>query len=111
MVFCHLASSVAKNSLSSSGDEPRTSMPCAVNWDTRPGLRSAALVLSFRRLTMSAGTFAGARSAYQTLLVKPGSPASEVVGRSCSHEIGRAHAELQSLMRISYAVLCLKKQN
>src|SRR3546814_3839091 len=26
-------------------------------------------------------------------------------------EIGRAHAELQSLMRISYAVFCLKKQN
>src|SRR3546814_5663707 len=26
-------------------------------------------------------------------------------------EIGRAHVELQSLMRISYAVLCLKKKN
>src|SRR3546814_8150096 len=26
-------------------------------------------------------------------------------------EIGRAHAELQSLMRISYAVFCLKKKN
>src|SRR3546814_7447808 len=26
-------------------------------------------------------------------------------------EIGRAHSELQSLMRISYAVFCLKKQN
>src|SRR3546814_1483524 len=25
-------------------------------------------------------------------------------------EIGRAHVELQSLMRISYAVFCLKKQ-
>src|SRR3546814_10874116 len=25
-------------------------------------------------------------------------------------EIGRAHSELQSLMRISYAVFCLKKQ-
>src|SRR3546814_6292473 len=25
------------------------------------------------------------------------------------HQIGRAHAELQSLMRISYAVFCLKK--
>src|SRR3546814_5561317 len=25
-------------------------------------------------------------------------------------EIGRAHSELQSLMRISYAVLCLKKK-
>src|SRR3546814_5244378 len=27
------------------------------------------------------------------------------------HQIGRAHAELQSLMRISYAVFCLKKKN
>src|SRR3546814_8746615 len=26
------------------------------------------------------------------------------------HQIGRAHVELQSLMRISYAVFCLKKQ-
>src|SRR3546814_3105736 len=29
----------------------------------------------------------------------------------CRKEIGRAHAELQSLMRISYAVFCLKKKN
>src|SRR3546814_9722806 len=27
-----------------------------------------------------------------------------------AHEIGRAHVELQSLMRISYAVFCLKKK-
>src|SRR3546814_7870881 len=27
-----------------------------------------------------------------------------------SHQIGRAHSELQSLMRISYAVFCLKKK-
>src|SRR3546814_999364 len=27
-----------------------------------------------------------------------------------SEEIGRAHVELQSLMRISYAVFCLKKK-
>src|SRR3546814_4346517 len=27
------------------------------------------------------------------------------------NEIGRAHVELQSLMRISYAVFCLKKKN
>src|SRR3546814_6272068 len=28
----------------------------------------------------------------------------------CGQEIGRAHVELQSLMRISYAVFCLKKK-
>src|SRR3546814_7118870 len=31
--------------------------------------------------------------------------------RGALWEIGRAHAELQSLMRISYAVFCLKKKN
>src|SRR3546814_7428513 len=31
-------------------------------------------------------------------------------GRRRPVEIGRAHAELQSLMRISYAVFCLKKK-
>src|SRR3546814_7446404 len=31
---------------------------------------------------------------------------SEAIGK-----IGRAHSELQSLMRISYAVFCLKKKN
>src|SRR3546814_2055427 len=30
--------------------------------------------------------------------------------RATPGEIGRAHAELQSLMRISYAVFCLKKK-
>src|SRR3546814_3356714 len=29
---------------------------------------------------------------------------------SCAREIGRAHSELQSLMRTSYAVFCLKKK-
>src|SRR3546814_4428447 len=31
--------------------------------------------------------------------------------RHQAREIGRAHSELQSLMRISYAVFCLKKKN
>src|SRR3546814_10225725 len=30
--------------------------------------------------------------------------------KRAGREIGRAHAELQSLMRISYAVFCLKKK-
>src|SRR3546814_4980959 len=33
------------------------------------------------------------------------------VATARSEEIGRAHVELQSLMRISYAVLCLIKTN
>src|SRR3546814_6412922 len=35
---------------------------------------------------------------------------SAVPPRFRLREIGRAHAELQSLMRISYAVFCLKKK-
>src|SRR3546814_9634027 len=31
--------------------------------------------------------------------------------RICEEKIGRAHSELQSLMRISYAVFCLKKKH
>src|SRR3546814_2061834 len=34
-----------------------------------------------------------------------------VHGETLRLEIGRAHVELQSLMRISYAVFCLKKKN
>src|SRR3546814_2609375 len=32
------------------------------------------------------------------------------IGLSVGGQIGRAHSELQSLMRISYAVFCLKKK-
>src|SRR3546814_8887112 len=35
---------------------------------------------------------------------------NELPQGSVGEEIGRAHAELQSLMRISYAVFCLKKK-
>src|SRR3546814_8161986 len=38
----------------------------------------------------------------------PGTSLSQAV--SMQTEIGRAHSELQSLMRISYAVFCLKKK-
>src|SRR3546814_1069974 len=37
--------------------------------------------------------------------------AEKLVGMTEPLEIGRAHVELQSLMRISYAVFCLKKKN
>src|SRR3546814_5841110 len=47
-----------------------------------------------------------------------GAEAGELIGRATvletatgGHEIGRATSELQSLMRISYAVFCLKKTN
>src|SRR3546814_4815170 len=36
---------------------------------------------------------------------------SEMLSRTLGEQIGRATSELQSLMRISYAVFCLKKKN
>src|SRR3546814_9895516 len=39
----------------------------------------------------------------------PGQRADDLVDRRI-RQIGRAHAELQSLMRISYAVFCLKNK-
>src|SRR3546814_1195353 len=38
-------------------------------------------------------------------------PPFGVRGLDCPFEIGRAHAELQSLMGSSYAAFCLKKNN
>src|SRR3546814_3222974 len=40
-----------------------------------------------------------------------GADAADALAVAITHEIGRAHVELQSLMRISYAVFCLKKKN
>src|SRR3546814_3589180 len=39
-----------------------------------------------------------------------GLPTARSPGERALEEIGRAHSELQSLMRISYAVFCLKKK-
>src|SRR3546814_8942563 len=58
----------------------------------------------------------------RTLLIIPRSPYASAQMRSCcpisfwgcvnqDNEIGRAHVELQSLMRISYAVFCMKNTN
>src|SRR3546814_4120018 len=48
---------------------------------------------------------------FQSLAVRGGAQAAEPVqGRDARQEIGRATSELQSLMRISYAVFCLKKK-
>src|SRR3546814_8642890 len=57
-----------------------------------------------------------ADAAAQAAGLRPGMPATKaqvlVPGLILQDaEIGRAHVELQSLMRISYAVFCLKKKN
>src|SRR3546814_8390422 len=51
---------------------------------------------------------AGCRIGVATIVGSPASSAEH--GSKKMLEIGRAHAELQSLMRISYAVFCLKKK-
>src|SRR3546814_10751032 len=46
---------------------------------------------------------------HETLGVDGDASHEEIV--AAYRQIGRAHVELQSLMRISYAVFCLKKRN
>src|SRR3546814_4646038 len=51
------------------------------------------------------------RSVYDYIIVGAGSAGCVLANQlSADPEIGRAHVELQSLMRISYAVFCLKKK-
>src|SRR3546814_4885844 len=81
-------------------------------------------------LTVRAEGQASADAVATTIAVRSGSPAARASSNSVSNvarastssgsgsfigllwpdEIGRAHSELQSLMRISYAVFCLKKK-
>src|SRR3546814_7749026 len=62
---------------------------------------------SARRLVLGSGpaglspAIYGARAGMQPIVVQGLQPGGQ--------QIGRAHVELQSLMRISYAVFCLKK--
>src|SRR3546814_6917386 len=59
----------------------------------------------FRSLRHDADHRFGARGADH----EPAAPCKRRLALG-DREIGRAHAELQSLMRISYAVFCLKKK-
>src|SRR3546814_8203108 len=62
---------------------------------------------------MEAALAAGAAVVNDVSALRHAPRAMEVVvaaGRPVILKIGRAHAELQSLMRISYAVFCLKKK-
>src|SRR3546814_8239162 len=54
----------------------------------------------------------GAMGVASALIYPPGTFAGtpELVAIAGAAEIGRAHVELQSLMRISYAVFCLQKK-
>src|SRR3546814_1340717 len=54
------------------------------------------------------GRLAGAREVEDDAALI--SPEIEIAGDELRAQIGRAHSELQSLMRTSYAVFCLKKK-
>src|SRR3546814_3193025 len=62
-------------------------------------------ILNFRRLLETHGLAVELFKRINEHLVGHG-----MLLRQGTMEIGRAHAELQSLMRISYAVFCLKKK-
>src|SRR3546814_2391422 len=49
-------------------------------------------------------------SVASSIPITPGSTPSTPASLQLGAEIGRAHVELQSLMRISYAVFCLQKK-
>src|SRR3546814_6546656 len=51
------------------------------------------------------------RRSRQEMRFTPCRSSSSATAGSVRQEIGRAPSELQSLMRISYAVFCLKKKN
>src|SRR3546814_5802443 len=66
-----------------------------------------------RRRGMAIDRKAGACKgcASERALIHAGSRIGKAGAVTADHQIGRAHVELQSLMRISYAVFCLKKKN
>src|SRR3546814_2923396 len=69
---------------------------------------SADLALTDTEISLLQG------AAFAIIYVFAGLPLGRLADRGNRRnliKIGRAHAELQSLMRISYAVFCLKKKN
>src|SRR3546814_10197221 len=65
---------------------------------------------SFRRMGYAVGevTAHGLRTTASTLLNESGKWSPEAIERSLAHRSEEHTSELQSLMRISYAVFCLK---
>src|SRR3546814_8870789 len=66
------------------------------------GIKTAAVIGTRNVMT---------ESWYRQRLVRYGLTLAPYDGTRAEEEIGRAHVELQSLMRISYAVFCLKNKN
>src|SRR3546814_2848358 len=75
--------------------------------------RSAAIAQRYRRASLVRPGSAGSKCCRirAGLANRPQLRPLPEACRIALFEIGRAHVELQSLMRISYAVFCLKKKN
>lgn len=99
VTLAHFAISSAMCSSSSFGGVPSGSNPSAVNRSCSPGSFAIAATSRYRRLTMSAGVFAGASSACQFEVSKPDNPDCETVGMSgrTGHRLGPVTAIARSL--------------
>src|SRR3546814_8606185 len=86
-----------------------------VDGNARPQLCPPATEINNCALHAPASPYSGAvlaavaRHAFAILELKT-RPLAVILARLARAKIGRAHVELQSLMRISYAVFCLKKK-
>src|SRR5690349_13729550 len=78
----HFAVSLAIYGANSAGLPPIGSMPWARNGPVTASVLSAALISRDSVATMSAGVPAGASNPNHTLVSKPGSPASVMLGTS-----------------------------
>src|SRR3546814_1495722 len=76
--------------------------------------RATYLAIAMLTIFYTVGSWAfiqalGEADAVRTIAAHPSTAFFDMVARYLG-KIGRAHSELQSLMRISYAVFCLKKK-
>src|SRR5262249_28948265 len=83
-MVAHFLSSVRTLAASTSGPPPTGAMPSFPSASRTRGAASTALVLRLRRSTIAGRVPAGANRPNQTMVSKPGSPDSEIVGRSGS---------------------------
>src|SRR3546814_7252091 len=91
-----------------------TLFPCTTLFRSRGWDEYYDLQEALRRYTTFAAHYKERWRQFISDTTKPdgaGGPRTIPHHRLVHFQIGRAHSELQSLMRISYAVFCLKKKN
>src|SRR3546814_8136766 len=85
----------ARSSTASAGTQPPTGLPGEHRNTSRAACRSASAATASRSIEKSS---------------PPSRSGTSINGARCSRETEEHTSELQSLMRISYAVFCLKKK-